>query len=239
LSLSTDMQLALMQPYIFPYIGYFQLIQAVDTFVFYDDVNYIKNGWINRNRLRLGDTVRYFTIPLDDASPFRRINETRIDGRQPWQRKVLETIRHAYGRAPHFKPVERLVESVLTDPTDKIADMARASVLAVARYLGLTTRFVPSSEPYGNAHLHGVERVLDICRREGASRYINLPGGRSLYAPDAFAPLGLELRFLEPLPVSYRQFGERFEPWLSIIDVLMHNSPEDARQMLAQCKTSA
>lgn len=233
------MKLAVMQPYVFPYIGYFQLIQAVDKFVFYDNVNYIKNGWINRNRLRLGGAVRYFTIPLHEASPFRRIVETRIDGRQPWCRKILESVRHAYGRAPYFTPVRQLVESVLTEQSDSIAAMARASVLAVARYLGLTTEFVPSSGPYGNAHLHGVERVLDICRREAATQYLNLPGGRALYAPEEFNRQGIDLRFVQPLPIEYPQFIEPFEPWLSIIDVLMHNAPEDARRLLTRCEISA
>lgn len=230
------MRLAVMQPYAFPYIGYFQLVHAVDTFVFYDDINYIKNGWINRNRLRLGGQVRYFTIPLADASPFRRIDEIRIDDRQPWRRKVTESLRHAYRRAPHFEPVQQLVETVLNEDAENIGAMARNSVISVASYLGLPTRFVSSSRQYGNDHLRGVDRVLDICRREGATEYLNPPGGRALYPSESFECQGIALQFIEPAPIEYPQLGEPFEPWLSIIDVLMHNAPPDVRALLTRCR---
>lgn len=229
------MKLALMQPYLFPYIGYFQLLSQVDRFVFYDDVNYIKNGWINRNRLGLNGEPRYFTVPLSNASPFQKIRDVTITPASGWQRKLGESIRHAYSRAPHFAAVSALVQRVFETDTLHIGQLAKTSVRQVADYLDLATDFIDSSAPYGNADLHGAQRVLDICRREQATDYFNVPGGRALYEPASFAECGVRLHFVEPLPFEYAQGGPEFLPSLSIIDVLMYNDPVRVRGLLAHC----
>lgn len=227
------MKLAIMQPYLFPYLGYFQLVAAVDTFVFYDDVNFIKNGWINRNRLVLAGEVRYITVPLAGASPYRKINQVGVQPPELWQRKVLESIRQSYARAPFFAPVFALVSQVLTHGGSEIGEMAKASILAVAGYLNVHARFVDSSSVYANGALSGTDRVLDICRQERATHYVNLPGGRALYAASPFHAQGLELGFVDTRLPTYPQFSKSFQPGLSIIDVLMFNSPEASRSLLA------
>jgi hypothetical protein len=227
------MKLALMQPYFFPYIGYFTLVGAVDRFVFYDDVQYIKNGWINRNRVLIAGKPAYITVPLLNASASSRIDEVVIAPQGHWKRKMLESLRHAYGNAPCFDPVHELVRSVLVPDVQRICELAKASVYAVARYLEVGAEFVHSSSGYANRDLRGVGRVLDICRREGASEYVNLPGGRDLYDAAEFAAAGVHLRFVDAPATAYRQFGEPFQPNLSIIDVLMHNRPAQVRTMLA------
>jgi hypothetical protein len=227
------MKLALMQPYFFPYIGYFTLVGAVDRFVFYDDVQYIKNGWINRNRILLAGEPSYITVPLQSASLSRRIDEVAIAQGGNWKRKMLESLRHAYGGAACFEPVHELVRSVMLPDMQRICELAKASVYAVARYLELGGDFVHSSAGYSNRELRGEERVLDICRHESASEYVNLPGGRELYDPARFAARGVQLRFVDAPATPYRQFGEHFHPYLSIIDVLMHNRPAQVRAMLA------
>lgn len=226
------MKLAIMQPYLFPYIGYFQLVAAVDKFVFYDDVNFIKNGWINRNRLLLADEVRYITVPLHGASPFLKINEVAMQGNGPWQTKMLESLRHSYRKAPHFDQINKLFSEVIFSKWLNIAEMARHSVLLIARYLQLDTDFVMSSAVYGNAHLHGAERVIDICLKEQASRYYNLPGGRHLYDETVFAGHGIDLCFLETAIVPYRQGTPVFQPGLSMLDVLMFNDVASVQAML-------
>lgn len=221
-----------MQPYLFAYLGYFQLVAAVDRFVFYDDVAFIRNGWINRNRWLLGGEIRYFTIPLRDASSFRQIREVQVAQAGPWRRKLLASLRQQYGRAEHYEAVSQIVERVIATGESGIGALAKASVRACAQYLGLPAEFVDSSAGYGNAHLRGPARVLDICRREGATEYVNLPAGRALYDAQDFQRQGVALRILEPVPLRYRQGVEPFVADLSIIDVLMHNSARSVRRAL-------
>lgn len=227
------MKLAIMQPYLFPYIGYFQLAAAVDKFVFYDDVNFIKNGWINRNRMLLGDQVRYLTVPLAGASPTQKINDVLIQPRERWLRKLLESIRHAYAKAPQYPHVSELIEQILTTPFEHISLLASHTVTEICRYLEIDTEFVASSTRYGNAQLKGTQRVMDICAREHALIYVNLPGGRALYDSEAFSARGVELAFIEPNLRPYPQCDDTFHPALSILDVLMFNSKDCVRDMLS------
>jgi hypothetical protein len=226
------MKLGIMQPYLFPYLGYLQLVAAVDTFVFYDDVQFIKNGWINRNRLALGGEVRYFTVPLAGAGSSLGIRDVRTQPAARWRDKLMESLRHGYARAPHYAAVRQLVGDVLATDTTRIATLAARSVTDTARYLGLDTRFVPSSIVYDNSALKGPARVLDICVRERADHYLNLPGGRALYDPRAFDAAGVTLGFIEPELWPYRQSGADFLPGLSIIDVLMFNPADTVRARL-------
>jgi hypothetical protein len=228
------MRLAIMQPYLFPYLGYFQLAASVDRFVIYDDVAFIKNGWINRNRILLGGTPHYLTVPLAGASSSRRIDEVRTQPRERWQGKLLEQLRHAYARAPQYASVSRLVEQVLSDETDSIARLAAKSVIDTCTYLGLETAFVKTSTGYGNDALRSAARVIDICARERASTYVNLPGGRALYDASTFAAANIDLEFVDTVLPAYAQFGAPFVAGLSIIDILMFNRIESARAMLSQ-----
>ena len=224
-----------MQPYLFPYIGYFQLIHAADRFVVYDDVAYIKQGWINRNRVLINGAPSFFSVPIKHASSFTLICDTQIDDDQQhmrWVEKLLKTFDNAYRRAPEFPRVFPVVEQVFSRQTTKIADLAVASVKAVASLLEMKTTFVDSSTKYGNAALKGEDRVLSICAAEGADEYVNVPGGKMLYARDRFEACGIRLAFIQPRSIEYRQFGGPFVPWLSIVDVLMFNPVETVRRYL-------
>jgi hypothetical protein len=230
------MRLAVMQPYFFPYVGYFQLIGLVDKFVFYDDVNYIKNGWINRNRILTGGQAQYLTVPLAGASPFQKINEVMVANDKIWRKKSIERLRHSYAKAPFFSDVNELVCNVLAADEVSIAALAKKSVVDVSEYLGLGTQFVDSSVQYGNSSLTGQSRVIDICRLEGARTYTNPPGGKDLYDAQQFAASGVELRFLQPALPPYPQFADDFVTGLSIIDVLMFNDKRAVRDMLELAK---
>jgi hypothetical protein len=223
-----------MQPYFFPYLGYFQLVGAVDKFVFYDDVNFIKNGWINRNRLFLSGAPRYITVPLSGASPFEKINQVALLQGDGWRRKVLESVRHSYSKAPYFTSVNELLASVLFAKEDRIGEIAKKSILAVCDYLGLQSEFVNTSAVYANESLNGIERVLDICAREGAQEYFNLPGGRELYDEAAFRNRGIALEFVQPRLTSYNQFAREFQAGLSILDVLMFNNRSAVVSMIRE-----
>jgi WbqC-like protein len=226
------MKLAIMQPYLFPYLGYFQLIHAADKFVFYDDVNFIKNGWINRNRLLLNGSPHYFTVPLSGASPFTAIDEIEFEPGERWKRKVRTTFEQAYTGAKHRDDGLRLLDSVLALSTTSIADLARGSVLLVMEHVGLQRDVVNTSRGYGNDALKGQDRILDICRREAATTYINLPGGRGLYDAGVFRTAGVDLRFVESQFPPYSQGAGAFVPGLSILDAVMHCPPAEIRGML-------
>lgn len=225
-------RLAIMQPYFFPYVGYFQLVAAVDTFVFYDDVAFIKQGWINRNRLSLSGRTSWFTLPVVGGSSNLKINELEVQAGDVWRRKMLASVKQSYGKAPFFEHAYGLLADLLLSGESSLSEIAQRSVVNVARYIGLTTEFLASSGRYGNEEMCGAERVLDICKRERAVEYHNLPGGRTLYSADEFSAAGVELRFVEPNLTAYRQMAEPFEPGLSMLDVLMFNDRQALLRLL-------
>lgn len=221
------MRLSIMQPYLFPYLSYFQLLSSVDKFVVYDDVAFIKQGWINRNRILVNGREYRFTVPLRKASSFKRINETEVDptAYAKWLSRFLMTIEQNYCRAPNFDPVFKLVRGVFDGFEGSIAALTVRSITATVKYLEFHTTILGSASGYGNDELGGVQRIIDICKREGASEYINAIGGQSLYAREQFLAYDVALRFIRSRPVIYPQFGAQFTPDLSIIDVMMFNSP--------------
>ncbi|MGR3896716.1 MULTISPECIES: WbqC family protein [Pseudomonas] len=228
------MKLAIMQPYLFPYTGYFNLVAQVDKFVFYDDVNFIKNGWINRNRLFLSGDVRYFTVPLSGGSPNLKIAEVKCQSQGAWSRKILESIKQSYGKAPHFNSTFDLIKEVLETNPESIAILAKRSVQMIAERLGYSTIFEQTSKIYDNSALSGMSRVIDICVKESAHTYINLPGGKDLYDPQAFKANSIDLVFSRPGFLAYQQFDRIFQPGLSILDVMMFNDLTACREIIAQ-----
>ncbi|MGH8094808.1 MAG: WbqC family protein [Chthoniobacterales bacterium] len=232
------MKLAVMQPYLLPYIGYFQLMAAVDKFVVYDDVHFIKGGWINRNRILLGDREHLFTAPLLGASSNRLISELEVDSKSDWRGKLLRTIEHAYRAAPQFSRVLPLCSDIITCPERQLNAYLVHSLKKLKIYLDIPTKLITTSAAYQNQELKGQDRILDICRREGASVYVNASGGRELYKPEAFREKGIALRFLDSKPFEYNQGMAQFHPSLSIIDVLMFNDREEVRALLLKATLS-
>ncbi|WP_020595993.1 WbqC family protein [Spirosoma panaciterrae] len=228
------MTIAIMQPYFLPYVGYMQLIKAVDKFILYDDVAFINRGWINRNRLAINGQEYLFTVPLKDASQNKRINEVHIADDPKWQGKLLKTIEQGYRKAPYYQTVMPLAEKIINFTTDSIAELVYFSLHELTQYLDLPTDLIQSSSIYNNADLKAQERILDICRQEGATRYINPIGGTELYDKPTFAQAGIELNFIKSNKVEYPQGNNRnpFIPWLSILDILMNNDLTSVRAML-------
>lgn len=221
-----------MQPYFFPYIGYFQLINAVDKFIFYDDVNFIKNGWINRNRILINGKPGYLTVQLKGASSFKPINDIEFSDNTD---KLSKTIEIAYKRAPYFKETWPLLESVFKTETNKIGHLAISSIIKVCEFLDLRTDFEISSNSYSDTReLERCSRLIELCKRNMASTYINSIGGESLYQKDQFSREGINLVFLKSGEVTYIQKNRQFVPGLSIIDVLMYNSRSEITRMLGE-----
>ncbi len=228
------MVLAIMQPYFLPYIGYFQLLKAVDKFVLYDDVNFINRGFINRNNLLVNGRASLFTIPLKDASQNKLIHEVGLSDDTSWQKKLIRTVEQSYKKAPQFETVFPLFLDIVGYVPQNIGDLCYYSLTRISRYLGIGTQIVPSSTIYRNGQLKREKRILDICRLENAIHYINPQGGVTLYDKDYFASRNVQLSFLKANLIPYPQYGDTFVPGLSILDVLMFNDVRQTHNLLDQ-----
>ncbi len=216
----SQMKVAIMQPYFCPYLGYFQLVAAVDTFVFYDDVNFIKGGWINRNRIMSNGREFLFTIPLTDASSFRLIHDTQVNWRSKDVDKFVTNVRLSYKKAPYYNDVMPIVDAIFAARPDTISQLAIDSVIRFSQYLGIETKFKVSSEGGYARTDDRVQNLINILAAEGGDHYINPIGGQELYAPEDFAPHGVQLNFLKGT-------GS-----LSIIDVCMNTAPGEVNELL-------
>lgn len=225
------MIVAIMQPYFFPYIGYFQLMRACDVFVVLDDVQYMKGGWINRNRILLGGQPHWLTCPVVKDSVTLNINQ-RLYKREEGARSVVAAVENAYRKAPHAAQTLADVRTIMEFPDPNVAAFNTHLLRHLHARLGLTSKLLISSQLDKTPALTGEARVIDICRRLGATKYVNAIGGLDLYDRRRFAVAGMELSFLKAKSVPYPQFGGEFVPFLSILDVLMFNAPDDVGRLL-------
>lgn len=223
-----------MQPYFFPYIGYWQLLNAVDKYVIYDDVNYIKGGWINRNRILINGEPKYFNLLLSQASPNKRINEIEILDNPVASKKLLNSLQMNYSRAPYYVGCFPMLESIIMSPEKNLARYLVLSIHKICNYLDIKTEILISSEIEKDNLLKGEEKVLSICEKLGADCYYNAIGGMELYTKEHFAAKGIKLFFLKTNKIVYPQFKRNFIENLSIIDVLMFNSVDKIRTMLGE-----
>jgi hypothetical protein len=214
-------KLAIMQPYFFPYIGYWQLINAVKRFVIYDDVNYIKGGWIKRNRILINGEPTYITVPLQQSSSYKRICDIAVASSPVWCDKLLRSVENTYRKAPFFAEVYPVIEKLIRYEADNLSNYLAHQLQTLAAFLGIKTEFVATSRCYENDHLSGQTRILDICKREGGTAYINPQGGQTLYDIKTFRSAGIDLFFLVMRPLPYKQRATGFIPYLSIVDALM------------------
>lgn len=223
---------AIMQPYFFPYIGYFQLMRAVDVFVVFDDVQYMKGGWINRNRILAHDVPSWFTLPVKRDALSLPINE-REYVREPWVRRLEQQLQASYAKAPGYRDQEPWLRELLEHGDTNVARYNTHVLLEIARELGIDCDILVSSQMEKSADLKGQARVIDLCYRVGATTYVNAIGGIELYDAEAFDVAGIELQFLRSEPDQYEQFGAAHVPLLSIIDVLMFNPTKRMQSMLS------
>lgn len=225
------MTVAANQPYLFPYLGYFQLIAAADVFVMCDSMQYVRRSFINRNNLLVNGEKFLITAPVRKASREAHINE--VEYCENFLDKWMRTIRWNYAKASCFEDVMNILEELRKERLFNVASFNKRSMEAICTYLGLDVKVLNLSEMEQISGCDKSERIIGIVERCGGDRYLNLPGGRSLYSPADFACRGIELRFLEPYLPPYRQVrAHRFHPGLSIIDVIMNCSPEQVRSMI-------
>ncbi len=227
------MRIGIMQPYFLPYIGYFQLMAAVDEFVVYDNIQFSKKGWIHRNRILTEAGDSYISLPLKKDSDFLDIVHRKLADTFPDERsKLLRRVHAAYRKAPMFDRAFSFLEVVMAYEKSDLFGFLLNSLLVTSRYCGITTPLVVSSSIPMDHTLKGSQRVLGICHQRRCDTYMNPIGGVHLYDRGVFADSGVNLEFLRSdLPV-YRQFGKEFVPALSILDVFMFNDAQQIDQML-------
>lgn len=226
------MNLVIMQPYFFPYVGYMSLIAAADTFVIYDDVNYINRGWINRNNFLASNGSQLFTLPVSKASQNRRICDLTLHDMNKAKTQFLAMLTRAYAKAPHFNEVMDLLATTFSCEDTNLSVFLTHTLDMLIQYLGLPCRLVRSVDRSLSQELAGEARIIEIAKTFGATRYINAIGGTSLYHQKKFMAEGIELCFLKHLGTNYPQFSTTHLPSLSIIDVLMFNSVPDAVRII-------
>jgi hypothetical protein len=227
------MKIGIMQPYFFPYIGYFQLIGAVDAFIVYDNIKYTKKGWINRNRMLQDGRDAMFSLPLKKDSDYLRVCERELAA--DFNRgKFLNQFKGAYSRAPYFTQTYPLIEQIAWYEDTNLFRFLYHSIAETCRHLGIETELEISSEIAIDHDLKGQDKVLALCKAMGADTYLNPIGGVELYDKARFRDEGVELYFLKTGEFSYPQLGESFVPSLSIVDVMMFNSKDSITKMLMQ-----
>jgi WbqC-like protein family len=215
-----------MQPYFFPYLGYWQLLNYVDNYVIYDDVNFIKGGWVNRNKILLDGQEHYINLPMSGASSNKHINQVGVGTDKVMKGKTLKLLEHAYCKAPYFENAIKIPEQILTHEYENLADCLVESIQLICYYLGISTPILRAQSMEIDPALRGQDRVLDTCKLLKTDSYINAIGGQSIYSYDAFRKCNMQLKFLDMKDITYPQFGGAFISKLSIIDVMMFNSQE-------------
>ena len=227
------MKLAIMQPYFMPYIGYFQLINSVDKFIIYDNIQYTKKGWINRNRILVNGKDQLITLPIKKDSDYLDVIERELS--ESWDKdknKMLNVIKSSYSKSPYFQEVFSLITQCLNNPESNLFRFIYDGIVLVNEYLEIKTQIVVSSTIDADHTLKSQDKVLSLCKSQNADIYINSIGGVELYDKKIFKQNGIELNFIKSNPIQYKQFNNEFIPWLSIIDVLMFNSKEEIKKYL-------
>ena len=224
-----------LQPSYIPWRGYFDLIRRADLFVFYDDVQYDKGGWRNRNKIKTSSGTQWLTIPVHAAgnvAEHTAISSIKIDERVDWRRKHLASIRHAYSKAPFFEVTFERLQSLFADRTPLLAEFTIASTIGIARDLGFNTEFIRSSSL--PAHGERLDRLMSVLAAVGATRYISGPSARAYIDPTAFESAGIALEYIAYNYAEYNQLHGAFEAAVSIVDLLMMQGPRAADYILEQ-----
>lgn len=228
------MRIGIMQPYFFPYIGYWQLINAVDKYIIYDDVNFIKGGWINRNYMLCNGTRLLINLRTHSAGSNQHINEMEVVDDCLYNHKLLRIIKNTYSRAPYFGDVYPMIERIINQGDKNLAHYLEYSIRQVCDYISIDTEIILSSSIEKNNELRGQDKVIEIVKRNDGDQYINAIGGQVLYCYEDFAAQGITLNFLKTEEISYKQFKNDFIPNLSMIDVMMFNSKEEIKELLLE-----
>ena len=228
------MKIGIMQPYFFPYIGYFQLINMVDKYVIYDTASFANNKWGIRNQILINGAPGFFRVKTLKASQNKQFNEIRVSNDIEAKKKNIYALECSYRKAPHYSEVMPMLEKFIMGEYDNLAEYNVASNRLICNYLGINTEILLLSELDCDKELKRQYRIYDVCRTLGGNEYINAIGGTQLYDFEEFREQGIELAFLKSDDIMYPQFGGEFVPNLSIIDIMMFNSVPEIQDMLGR-----
>jgi hypothetical protein len=226
-------KIAIMQPYFFPYIGYFQLINAVDEFIIYDNIKYTKKGWINRNRILSNGKDSLITLPIKKDSDFLDVVDRELP--ENWERErtnIINQIVNSYRKSPHFDTAFDIIEKSMLCSKTNLFEFIHYGLLQINDYIGIKTKIIKSSDVPIDHSLKSKDKVIEICKNRNASVYINPIGGTGLYQKEEFKNSNIDLYFIKSNPILYSQFSDNFIPWLSIIDIIMFNSKDEIQNHL-------
>lgn len=226
-------KIAIMQPYFFPYIGYFQLINSVDEFIIYDNIKYTKKGWINRNRILSNGKDSLITLPIKKDSDFLDVVDRELP--KDWGKertKVINQIVNSYKKSPHFDSAFGIIEKSILCTNTNLFEFIHYGLLQINDYIGIKTKIIKSSDVLIDHSLKSKDKVIEICKNRNASVYVNPIGGTGLYQKEEFKDNNIDLYFIKSNPILYSQFTDNFIPWLSIIDVMMFNSKDEIQNHL-------
>lgn len=246
------MKIAIMQPYFLPYIGAFQLINAVNKYIVYGSFKFRNDGWFHRNRMLVQNKgSHFFNVSLINASYLKSFNEIYVDKSLKWRTKICKTYRQNYCNAPYFEEVYNLMNNILFDDSDTLVEFNVNSLRVVSEYLGMRNNIVhdpvlEAETEYQMKHMAKAntteeiefdmrtQRILYLCKIMQTTEYINPIGGVNLYDKDTFAKHLIQLRFLHTNEITYQQNYKEFVPNLSIIDVMSYCGREKTRNFLQE-----
>ena len=226
------MKIAIHQPKLLPYIGYWQLIYAVDTFVIYDDVNFVKRSFINYNSILINKQQKKFTLELIGASQNKLINEIKVGENS---NKILKTLELNYKKKPYYNLALPVLREIFCQKEKNLAKFIGYSIKKVLKYLEIDKKFIYSSQIDKNNNLKGQFKIIDICQKLNAKEYINAIGGKSLYDREKFLSKGINFNFIETNFTKHKNL-DNFEANLSIIDIMMNYSKDEILDMLNSYK---
>ena len=222
-----------MQPYFFPYIGYFQLMNAVDEFVVYDNIEFTKKGWINRNRILANGKDSFITLPLKKDSDYLDVRDRHLANSWDSERvKMLNRIKESYKKAKQFDSVYPVIEKCILFDEFNLFNFILNSLNQIREHLEIQADLIVSSSIPVDHALKAEKKVIAICKARNANTYVNPIGGIQLYKKDEFKNQSINLHFLKANDFEYKQFNDEFVPWLSIIDVMMFDSEEKIKEYL-------
>jgi hypothetical protein len=248
------MKLAVMQPYFFPYIGYFQCIHAADKYILYENLDYITEGWMHRNRILVKNSKPvYINARINGKSSSKKISEIALDQSPQWKKKLLHSVMLNYRGSHYFEEVYPLVETLVNGNQQFLFEYNAAIIKGISRFLDIETEIISDNSGYlaleerlekmdekdyalfpqlTTRPVKKVARVLEMCAAEKATVFLNAIGGRELYLKDEFKNYGIDLFFIKTGAITYPQFSREFYPHLSVIDALMHKGKEGTKELL-------
>jgi WbqC-like protein family len=228
-------KVAIMQPYFLPYIGYFQLINAADAFIVYDNIQFSKKGWFHRNRLLQNGKDEYFTLPLKKDSDYLNVNQRYLSEGWPLEReKTLRKIKENYRKAPFFEFTFPKIEAIFYFENNNLFDFTLNSLKSICSFLDIKTPIIVSSTLAIDHAQKAQTKVINLCKAIEGTHYLNPIGGLELYSRKDFENEKLDLGFIKSRPIAYPQFSNTFVPWLSILDLMMFNSTEQIKAWLCE-----